>query len=54
MSNIYTQTNQTQNQIINFRRAVDGRLMEIQRISTGGKGTDGFVPLTGEESGRIL
>jgi 6-phosphogluconolactonase (cycloisomerase 2 family) len=51
MSNIYTQTNETENQIINFRRAMDGRLMEVQRISTGGKGTDGFVPLTGEESG---
>ncbi len=51
MSNVYTQTNQTMNQIINFRRAMDGRLMEVQRVPTGGKGTDGYVPLTGEESG---
>jgi len=51
MSNVYTQTNQTQNQIINFRRGMDGRLMEVQRVSTGGKGTNGYVPLTGEESG---
>lgn len=51
MSNVYTQTNETQNQIINFRRAMDGRLMEVQRIATGGKGTNGYVPLTGEESG---
>lgn len=51
MSNVYTQSNETQNQIINFRRATDGRLMEVQRIATGGKGTNGYVPLTGEESG---
>jgi len=51
MSNVYTQTNQTQNHIINFRRGMDGRLMEVQRVSTGGKGTNGYVPLTGEESG---
>ena len=51
MSNVYTQTNETRNQIINFRRAMDGRLMEVQRIPTGGRGTDGYVPVTGEMSG---
>jgi len=50
MGNVYTQTNETKNQIINFRRATDGRLMEVQRVPTTGKGTNGYAPLTGEES----
>src|SRR5262249_35946469 len=50
MSNIYTQTNEVENKIINFEQGRDGRLSEVQRIPTGGKGTDGFssVPFTGE------
>jgi len=48
--NVYTQTNETQNKIINFRRDADGQLTEAQRVSTGGKGTNGFTPLTGEMS----
>lgn len=51
MSNIYTQSNETENKIINFRRGMDGTLAEVQRIPTGGKGTNGFTPLTGETSG---
>src|SRR6478609_6690808 len=50
MTNVYTQTNETQNKIINFRRSDDGRLSEVQRIPTGGTGTNGFTPLTGEAS----
>ncbi|MEP7240494.1 MAG: hypothetical protein ABI697_06380 [Devosia sp.] len=50
MNSVYTQTNEAQNQIINFRRAMDGRLMEVQRVPTGGHGTGGYVPLTGEAS----
>ena len=50
MTNVYTQTNETQNKIINFRRSDDGRLSEVQRIPTGGTGTNGFTPLTGEVS----
>jgi 6-phosphogluconolactonase (cycloisomerase 2 family) len=50
MSNIYTQTNETENKVINFRQGMDGRLSEIQRVPTGGKGTGGFTPVTGEQS----
>src|SRR3954470_20204992 len=50
MSNIYTQTNEAENKIINFRQGDDGKLTEVQRVPTGGRGTDGFssVPYTGE------
>ena len=50
MTNVYTQTNETQNKIINFKRSDDGQLSEVQRVPTGGKGTNGFTPLTGEAS----
>lgn len=50
MTNVYTQTNETQNQIINFMRGADGRLTEVQRVPTGGKGTNGYTPVTGEMS----
>ena len=50
MSNIYTQTNETENKIINFKQGKDGKLTEVQRVATGGRGTDGYssVPYTGE------
>lgn len=50
MSNIYTQTNETENKIINFKQDSDGKLTEVQRVPTGGRGTDGYssVPYTGE------
>lgn len=50
MSNIYTQTNEAENKIINFRQGADGRLTEVQRLPTGGRGTGGYTPVTGEES----
>lgn len=50
MTNVYTQTNETLNQIINFKRGGDGQLVELQRVPTGGTGTNGFTPLTGEKS----
>ncbi len=50
MTNVYTQTNETQNSIINFKRGEDGQLSEVQRVPTGGRGTNGFTPLTGEKS----
>ena len=50
MTNVYTQTNETENRIINFKQGADGTLTEVQRVSTGGKGTNGFTPLTGEKS----
>lgn len=48
--NVYTQTNEVENKIINFRQGADGRLTEVQRIPTGGKGTGGYTPVTGEET----
>jgi len=50
VSNIYTQTNETENKIINFKQGKDGKLTEVQRVATGGRGTDGYssVPYTGE------
>ena len=48
MSNVYTQTNEAENKVINFMQTADGRLIEVQRVMTGGKGTNGFVPVTGE------
>jgi len=50
MSNIYTQTNETQNMVIAFRQGADGKLTEMQRVPTGGKGTNGFTPVTGEKT----
>lgn len=48
MTNIYTQTNETENKIINFRQGADGKLAEVQRISTGGRGTAGYSAFAGE------
>ena len=48
MGNVYTQSNEAENKIINFMQTADGRLIEVQRVATGGKGTNGYVPVTGE------
>jgi 6-phosphogluconolactonase (cycloisomerase 2 family) len=50
MANIYTQTNETENKVINFRQGAEGRLSEVERVPTGGRGTNGFTPVTGEAS----
>jgi 6-phosphogluconolactonase (cycloisomerase 2 family) len=50
MGNVYTQSNETENKVINFRQETDGRLTEVQRIATGGRGTGGYTPVTGETS----
>ena len=50
MSNVYTQTNEAMNMVINFKQGPGGTLTEVQRISTGGRGTNGYTPLTGEAS----
>jgi hypothetical protein len=54
MGNVYTQTNETENKVINFRQEADGRLTEVQRIATGGRGTGGYTPVTGEMSSPRL
>ena len=48
MTNLYTQTNETENKIINFSQGMDGKLTEMQRVSTGGKGTAGYSAFAGE------
>lgn len=49
-SHLYTQTNAAKNEIIHYARKADGTLIEIERVASGGKGTNGSKPLTGEES----
>lgn len=49
-SHLYTQTNETNNQIIHYARQTDGSLVEVERVATGGKGTSGFKIFTGQKS----
>jgi hypothetical protein len=48
MGNIYTQTNETENKVINFMQGADGMLSEVERVMTGGMGTAGLSAATGE------
>ena len=47
---VFTQTNKTNNEIIHYRQNPDGTLMMMEKVSTGGKGTDGFKVVTNEKS----
>src|SRR5262245_64986624 len=47
---LYTQTNEVKNAIIHYRRGEDGRLSEIERVSTGGAGSGTFKPISGQDS----
>ncbi len=47
---VYIQTNGVANEIIHYGRQVDGKLVEMARISTGGAGSGTFKPITGQES----
>ena len=49
-SHVYVQTNELDNKIIDFRRGSDGALKEVARISTAGRGSGEFKPVTGQES----
>lgn len=49
-SHLYTQTNETRNQIIHYARKKDGTLVEVERVGSGGMGTNGAKPLTGAKS----
>ncbi|MGI9551350.1 MAG: beta-propeller fold lactonase family protein, partial [Aurantibacter sp.] len=49
-SHLYSQTNETENAVIHYSRNDDGTLTEVERVSTGGKGTNGFKATTGEAS----
>src|SRR5215468_11703938 len=47
---LYTQTNEIRNCIIHYLRAPDGKLIEIERIPTGGAGSGTYKPISGQES----
>jgi len=49
-SHLYTQTNETSNKIIHYARNADGTLVEVERVATGGKGTNGYKILTRQKS----
>ncbi len=50
MGSVYIQTNGIANEIIHYARQADGRLVEKARVSTGGKGSGTFKPITGQAS----
>ena len=47
---LYIQTNEVNNSIIHYDRKRNGKLVEIERVATGGKGSGTFKPITGQES----
>jgi len=47
---LYIQTNEVNNFIIHYARKSNGKLVEMDRIGTGGKGSGTFKPITGQES----
>src|SRR5262245_30751969 len=47
---LYLQTNEVHNAIIHYRRLENGRIEEIDRVSTGGTGSGVFKPTSGQES----
>jgi 6-phosphogluconolactonase (cycloisomerase 2 family) len=49
-SHLYVQTNESENEVIHYSRNADGTLIEVERVRTNGKGTNGFKATTGETS----
>jgi 6-phosphogluconolactonase (cycloisomerase 2 family) len=47
---LYMQTNEIHNAVVHYRRAVNGALEEVDRVSTGGGGSGEFKPTSGQES----
>src|SRR5215475_9296925 len=47
---LYMQTNEVKNAIIHYGRGEDGKLTEIERVSTGGAGSGTFKPISGQDS----
>src|SRR5262245_48643386 len=47
---LYMQTNEAKNSVVHYRRGEDGKLSEIDRVSTGGAGSGTFKPISGQES----
>jgi 6-phosphogluconolactonase (cycloisomerase 2 family) len=50
VGHLYMQTNEVRNCVVHYRRAADGTLTEMERTSTGGKGSGTFKPISGQES----
>ena len=49
-----TQTHETRNCVVHYRRAADGALTEMERTATGGAGSGTFKPISGQESAPNL
>jgi 6-phosphogluconolactonase (cycloisomerase 2 family) len=47
---LYLQTNEARNAVVHYRRSPDGTLIEVERIPTGGSGSAGFKPISGQAS----
>jgi 6-phosphogluconolactonase (cycloisomerase 2 family) len=47
---LYMQTNEIRNCLIHYLRTPDGKLTEVERVFTGGAGTGGYKPISGEEN----
>src|SRR6267378_5260857 len=47
---LYMQTNETRNAVVHYHRGADGKITEVDRVSTGGAGSGTFKPISGQES----
>src|SRR6476660_4471334 len=47
---LYMQTNEIRNAVVHYRRGEDGKITEVDRVSTGGAGSGTFKPISGQES----
>jgi 6-phosphogluconolactonase (cycloisomerase 2 family) len=50
VGHLYMQTNEVRNSVIHYRRAANGTIEEVDRVSTGGAGSGTFKPTSGQES----
>lgn len=50
IGHLYTQTNELRNAVIHYCRSANGAIEEVDRVSTGGAGSGGFKPTSGQES----
>src|SRR5260370_25830932 len=47
---LYMQTNEPRNAVVHYHRGADGKIPEVDRVSTGGAGSGTFKPISGQES----
>src|SRR5260370_9111311 len=47
---LYMQTNELRNCLVHYHRSANGKLHEVERVLTGGAGSGGFKPISGQES----